>query len=84
MNEEIEKLAYYKWEAAGRPWGRELEFWTEAEQELSCCNESTTTTTEGSSCCGGRKRRKKASSEEVNSSEDTTTIQLVMSTVLDS
>lgn len=81
MSEEIEKLAYYKWEAAGRPWGRELEFWTEAEQELSCCNE-TTTIVESSSCCGGRKKRKKSSvSEETN---DTTAVQLVMSTALDS
>jgi hypothetical protein len=30
----IEKLAYLKWEEAGRPGGRSEEFWTEAEKEF--------------------------------------------------
>lgn len=32
--EEIRLAAYLKWEAAGRPDGDGVEFWSEAEQEL--------------------------------------------------
>ena len=31
----IREAAYYKWDAAGRPEGRELDFWAEAEREQS-------------------------------------------------
>lgn len=31
---QIEKTAYRFWEEAGRPWGRELEFWGRAEKEF--------------------------------------------------
>lgn len=34
LNEKIEKLAYYKWEAAGRPEGQDMRFWEEAEKEI--------------------------------------------------
>jgi hypothetical protein len=34
MNE-VQELAYYKWEQAGCPDGRDLEFWLEAEEEFS-------------------------------------------------
>lgn len=30
----IREAAYYKWESAGRPEGRELDFWTNAEREF--------------------------------------------------
>jgi hypothetical protein len=32
--EEIRKLAYQKWEAAGKPPGNGVNFWQEAEREL--------------------------------------------------
>jgi hypothetical protein len=32
--EEVRRLAYAKWEAAGRPSGNDLAFWVEAEREL--------------------------------------------------
>ncbi len=31
----IEELAYLKWETAGKPDGKALEFWLEAEQEIA-------------------------------------------------
>jgi hypothetical protein len=34
-DEEIRRLAYLKWEAAGRPEGDGFNFWVEAEQELN-------------------------------------------------
>ena len=34
-SETLQKAAYYKWEAAGRPEGNELYFWLEAEKEIS-------------------------------------------------
>jgi len=33
-NEEISVLAYLLWEKAGRPTGRDLEFWDQAEKQL--------------------------------------------------
>jgi hypothetical protein len=33
VEQEVRKHAYYKWEAAGRPHGRSLEFWINAEKE---------------------------------------------------
>ena len=33
--EEVRRIAYLKWEAAGRPEGDGFNFWVEAEQELS-------------------------------------------------
>ncbi len=33
--EEVRRCAYLKWENAGRPAGRETEFWLEAELEVS-------------------------------------------------
>ncbi|HEY8506417.1 MAG TPA: DUF2934 domain-containing protein [Gemmataceae bacterium] len=33
--EQIRRLAYQKWEAAGRPAGDGVSFWLEAEKELS-------------------------------------------------
>ena len=32
----IREAAYYRWDAAGRPEGRELDFWAEAEREQTC------------------------------------------------
>jgi hypothetical protein len=32
--DDIALLAYQKWEAQGRPSGKEMEFWLEAEQQL--------------------------------------------------
>ena len=34
LRQQIRELAYKKWEEAGEPWGRDKEFWVEAEQEL--------------------------------------------------
>lgn len=34
-DEKIRLIAYYKWESAGWPEGRDMEFWLEAEKELS-------------------------------------------------
>jgi Protein of unknown function (DUF2934) len=34
-NEKIEKRAHQLWEAEGCPEGRELDFWLQAERELS-------------------------------------------------
>jgi hypothetical protein len=34
-DEEIRRLAYQKWEAAGRPEGDGFNFWVEAERELN-------------------------------------------------
>lgn len=34
LRQQIRELAYQKWEEAGRPWGRDKEFWVEAEKEL--------------------------------------------------
>jgi hypothetical protein len=31
--QEIRARAYQLWELAGKPWGRDLEFWLEAERE---------------------------------------------------
>lgn len=36
---QIRELAYKKWEEAGGPSGRDKEFWSEAEQELSSNNQ---------------------------------------------
>jgi len=33
--EEVRRRAYLKWEAAGKPDGKDVEFWLEAEQEVS-------------------------------------------------
>lgn len=32
--QKIQELAYYKWQNAGSPLGRCMEFWLEAEEEL--------------------------------------------------
>lgn len=39
MSEEqqLRELAYYKWEQAGRPAGDGVQFWLQAEAELSDC-----------------------------------------------
>lgn len=34
LRQKIKKLAYEKWENAGHPWGKDKEFWIEAEKEL--------------------------------------------------
>lgn len=34
LRKAVEQRAYALWEAAGRPEGRELEFWTQAEEEI--------------------------------------------------
>jgi hypothetical protein len=34
FNERVKMLAYLKWEQAGKPIGKDLEFWIEAEKEL--------------------------------------------------
>jgi hypothetical protein len=34
-HQEIGEKAYQKWEAAGKPAGKDLKFWLEAQQELS-------------------------------------------------
>lgn len=34
-SQKIRELAYKKWEDAGAPWGRDDEFWGEAERELT-------------------------------------------------
>lgn len=34
VRQQIRELAYQKWEQAGCPWGRDKEFWVEAEKEL--------------------------------------------------
>jgi len=34
LRQQVRELAYKKWEEAGSPWGRDKEFWIEAEQEL--------------------------------------------------
>lgn len=34
VKQEVQKHAYYKWEAAGRPHGRSMEFWLDAEKEI--------------------------------------------------
>ena len=34
IRQQIRELAYQKWEQAGHPWGRDKEFWVEAEKEL--------------------------------------------------
>ena len=36
---QIRELAYYKWEAAGRPDGQDAQFWDEAEKEVDEINE---------------------------------------------
>lgn len=36
LTEQIRRLAYSHWEAAGRPEGDGLRFWIEAERELHC------------------------------------------------
>jgi hypothetical protein len=35
VSEKIKQRAHELWEAGGRPEGRELEFWLQAERELS-------------------------------------------------
>lgn len=35
QDQTIRELAYYKWEAAGRPCGQDLAFWVEAQDELT-------------------------------------------------
>lgn len=32
--QQIRELAYKKWEEAERPWGRDEEFWLDAEKEI--------------------------------------------------
>lgn len=34
LRQKVRELAYSKWEQAGHPWGRDKEFWIEAEKEL--------------------------------------------------
>jgi hypothetical protein len=34
-NDMIRTAAYFLWEEAGRPIGRDLEFWTKAEEKLA-------------------------------------------------
>jgi len=33
MKNAIRESAYYKWQQAGQPWGDDLRFWLDAEQE---------------------------------------------------
>jgi hypothetical protein len=33
MENAIRESAYYKWQQAGQPWGDDLRFWLDAEQE---------------------------------------------------
>jgi hypothetical protein len=33
-HQEIQMRAYYKWEAMGKPIGKDLKFWLEAQREL--------------------------------------------------
>jgi len=34
LRQQIRELAYHKWEQANKPWGKDKEFWIEAEKEL--------------------------------------------------
>jgi hypothetical protein len=34
VSEEIRKHAYYKWQDAGCPHGKDVDFWLEAEEEI--------------------------------------------------
>lgn len=34
LRQQIRELAYQKWEQADKPWGKDKEFWIEAEKEL--------------------------------------------------
>lgn len=36
---QVRELAYYLWEKAGRPCGREHEFWAEASREIEAGDE---------------------------------------------
>lgn len=45
MHLRVEKLAYQYWEEAGRPWGRELEFWCRAEIEVCKARKTRSTLT---------------------------------------
>jgi hypothetical protein len=38
VHEQISQRAYFLWEQAGRPEGRDKEFWTAAENELDSSN----------------------------------------------
>ena len=40
-NEEISVRAYYLWEAAGRPDGRDQDFWNKAQTELKASKKET-------------------------------------------
>lgn len=33
-DEQVRRLAYHLWETAGRPYGREHEFWAEASRQV--------------------------------------------------
>lgn len=33
-NKELHEIAYFLWERAGKPEGRDLEFWCDAEREM--------------------------------------------------
>lgn len=37
-NAKIQLIAYQKWEKAGRPHGRDVDFWLEAEKEYDAFN----------------------------------------------
>jgi hypothetical protein len=37
VDEELHELAYFKWLDAGKPEGRTLEFWCEAERDMFGC-----------------------------------------------
>jgi hypothetical protein len=39
-HDEIAGLAYARWQQRGRPTGKDLEFWLEAERDLSASNKS--------------------------------------------
>jgi len=43
-HEQIAGLAYHLWEQAGRPDGRDVEFWTQAESQAKQARASTTAT----------------------------------------
>ena len=34
VEQKVREAAYYKWQAAGRPHGRDVEFWNAAEVEV--------------------------------------------------
>jgi hypothetical protein len=61
-SDEVSRCAYRIWENAGRPHGRDLEHWLQAERELSVADDTAPTSQQSTSATGTAPRKRSSPS----------------------